>query len=560
MPRFLRRLALAAAFLALLPLAEAGAAAPPWPNTSYAYYASGEPLREVLSIFARTFGVRLQIGPQVGGEVEGRMFAETPSAFLDNLANAYGITWYYHGGVLYVNAASETESRTIEVTSQDIGAVRSALDGLGVLDERFGWGEFREQGVVMVSGPPPYVDLVERTIRSLPVGRSGGMTISVFRLRHASVDDRSFTYRDREVTIPGVATILRNIVTNQSGAVSGLRTEAIETATIAAVRGVRSGMEAGGLPPIVISPSGGVRDGGAGATPASGTGRVDAPTESPVIQADTRLNAVIVKDLEERMPSYAQLIDLLDVPTALIEIEAAVIDVNTSRLKDLGIRWQGRTGNVSGGFGGIESALPSDSQIALGLGDASLQTILNGTGSFFLSKISALESMGDATVQSRPSVLTLDNLQAVLDLNETFYIRVEGERVADVLPVTAGVLLKVTPRLIEQPGGLSIALDVDIEDGAIQGERQFSDIPTVRRSTISTQAQVGVNDSLLIGGYYFQTDVDNTSKVPVLGDIPLLGLLFKQTGKESQRRERLFMITPRVISMPGAAGGGAGAR
>lgn len=557
MTRFLRRLLLAALLLAPLPQ-PAGAAVPPWPNTSYAYYASGEPLQEVLAIFARTFGVRLQASPQVEGEVEGRMFAETPSAFLDNLANAYGITWYYYGGVLYVNAASETRSRTIEVTSQDIGAVRGALEGLGVLDPRFGWGEFRERGVVMVSGPPPYVDLVERTVRSLPVGRSGGMTISVFRLRHASVDDRSFTYRDREVTIPGVATILRNIVTNQSGATSGLRTETIETATIATVRGARSGLEAGGLPPIVIAPQGGVSGGMPGAAdpaaPPSYGGRVDAPTESPVIQADTRLNAVIVKDLEERMASYAQLIDLLDVPTALIEIEAAVIDVNTSRLQDLGIRWQGRTGNFSGGFGEIGSPLPSDGELVLGVGNASLQTILNGTGSFFLSKIAALETLGDATVQSRPSVLTLDNLQAVLDLSETFYIRVEGERVADVLPVTAGVLLKVTPRLIEQGGTRRIALDVDIEDGAIQGERQFSDIPTVRRSTISTQAQVGERDSLLIGGYYFQTDVDNTSKVPVLGDIPVLGLLFKQTEKQSQRRERLFMITPRVISLPGGAG------
>lgn len=246
------------------------------------------------------------------------------------------------------------------------------------------------------------------------------------------------------------------------------------------------------------------------------------------------------------------MIQLLDVPTALIEIEAAVVDVNTNKLKDLGIDWQGQTTSIAGGFGAIEDALPSDDQISIGVGSRpNLQTILTGAGDFFLTKISALEQQGDASILSRPSVLTLDNLEAVLDLSETFYIKVEGERVADVVPVTAGVLLKVTPRLIEENGERRVKLAVDVEDGAIQADEQISELPTVRRSTISTQAVVGENQSLLIGGYYLQTKVNSEEKVPVLGDIPVLGLLFSRQSKENQQRERMFMITPRVIEVPG---------
>lgn len=436
---------------------------PPWPKSSYAYYAKGDSLHDVIKAFGMSFGVRTQISSAVTGQVEGRLFAETPDAFLDRLAHAYGLQWYYHGGTLFVSHSSEAQRTAIEMTPDDIPSLRDALRGLGVLEDKFGWGEFPERGVVIVSGPPTYVDLVRRTLEMLPSGRSDKMVISVFPLKHASVDDRTFTYRDRQVTVPGVATILRNIITNQSHADSGTRTEQIATIAVPSITAAR-GLLASGSGRLAT----GVGNRGESSSAANGTeqtrGKLDAPTESPVIQADTRLNAVIVKDLAERMPSYEELIQLLDVPTALIEIEAAVVDVNTNKLKDLGIDWQGQTTSIAGGFGAIEDALPSDDQISIGVGSRpNLQTILTGAGDFFLTKISALEQQGDASILSRPSVLTLDNLEAVLDLSETFYIKVEGERVADVVPVTAGVLLKVTPRLIEENGERRVKLAVDVE-------------------------------------------------------------------------------------------------
>lgn len=317
---------------------------PPWPNSSYAFYAQDDSLRDILETFGRSFGIRTEISRAVQGRVDGRLFAETPGAFLDKLADAYGIEWYYNGGVLHVSAASENVREAVELTTEDVHSLRAALQGIGVFEEKFGWGEFPERGVVMVSGPPSYVALVKRTLATLPTGRSGNMVISVFRLKHASVDDRMFTYRDRQVTIPGVATILRNIITNQSYAGTGTRTEQIETVSIPRIASGQLAM--GGLAPSVVSEGGGT---GAGQADATGqpARRLDAPTESPVIQADTRLNAVIVKDMAERMPSYAELIDLLDVPTALIEIEAAVVDINTNRISDLGIRWQGQSGSFA---------------------------------------------------------------------------------------------------------------------------------------------------------------------------------------------------------------------
>jgi type III secretion protein C len=161
-----------------------------------------------------------------------------------------------------------------------------------------------------------------------------------------------------------------------------------------------------------------------------------------------------------------------------------------------------------------------------------------------------LEKQGQARIQSRPAVLTLDNLGALLNLSETFYVRVTGERYASVSPVTAGTSLRVTPRLITgEPA--SIQLAIDIEDGQIQ-DRQIDTLPTVRRSTVSTQAIVRHSESLLIAGYSTDQAVETLQKVPVLGDLPAVGPLFRSQIKTTQKRERLFLIRPRLVGLGGA--------
>mgnify|MGYP000875219381 CR=1 FL=1 len=164
-----------------------------------------------------------------------------------------------------------------------------------------------------------------------------------------------------------------------------------------------------------------------------------------------------------------------------------------------------------------------------------------------------LEGTGDARIVARPSVLTVDNLGAVLDLSETFYIRVQGERVADVIPITTGTLLKVTPRLITGKGKNQIQLVVDVEDGALQ-DQKFDQIPTIRKSSVATQAVVNENETLLIGGYFLDQTVSNKDRVPGVGQVPVVGWFFGHETGSKQRRERLFMITPRVVNLDAGAG------
>lgn len=535
-----------------LPSAPAHAGAPPWSDAPYTYYAESQPLAKVLRDFAASFSLALELSPQVSGPVNGRFSSPTPTDFLNQLGGVYGFNWFTHAGTLYVSRTTETTTRSITASGASIGAMRQALTSLGVLDARFGWGELPDQGVALVSGPPGYVSLVQRTVAALPLV-AGGQQVAVFRLKHATVDDRTVLYRDRQITTTGLAQVLRNLV-NGSGT-GGTYSDATLTAIAAPLRASSTGMApastVAGAPPGAPTPASSGEP-AADARLAAAAGQQNSRRLVPSIQADSRLNALIVQDIPERLPIYQKLIEQLDVPTALIEIEALIIDVNATRLDELGIAWGGRTGGTTAGFGNL-AASSTGNEITLGAHSPSATvnptSLVVSAGNYLVTRIRALEGMGEASIQSRPSILTVDHIGALLDLSETFYIRTTGERVATVTPVTVGTTLRVTPHYIERPNGAVVQLDVDIEDGQIQ-DRTIDDLPTIRKSVVSTQAIVGENQTLLIGGYNTRQATRQNDRVPGLGRLPVVGLLFSHRTDNVQSRERLFMIKPRLVTLP----------
>jgi type III secretion protein C len=555
---FLRR---TVAIVCLCSAFAAQAATVPWPEAPYSYFADNQKLESVLSDFAGSFSLSLSLAPGATGTVSGKFTTGTPTEFISKLAGVYGFVWYSYAGTLFISKSSDLVTRTIVPPGGSMANLQKALTNLGVLDSRFGWGELPGQGVALVSGPASYVKLIEETVRGLPAGGSGALEAMVFRLRNASAEDRSITYRDREIQIPGLATILRNLITGQGN--GGFTTSAISA--------LAAPLQTANNTPTDLN-------GGSGGNAASRTGDSSANRSSgdqpgtpkgrdsninqessfasrlrtPTVQADPRLNALIIQDMPDRMPIYKRLIEQLDIPAALIEIEAMIIDVNTERAKDLGINWGARSGGTAIGYGAL---LPTPSAGTLSVvrsasGSAvNPSTLIVDAGSYLVSQIRLLETTGDASIQSRPSVITMDNVGALLDLSETFYIRVQGERVATVTPVTAGTTLKVTPRALLDGDDQMVQLTIDIEDGQIQ-DRRIDSLPTVRRSSVSTQALVRSNDTLLIAGHTQDQNINSLQKVPVLGDIPVFGTLFSNKSATVQRRERLFMIKPRIISLP----------
>lgn len=537
----------------LLGMAGVCAAASPWPDAEYSYYADGADLREVLTDFASSFSLALEMDADVQGQVHGRFTASSPTQFLSRLGGVYGFAWHSHAGTLFISKASNNTMRAI-LLPDGASNLKGVLVELGVLEPRFGWAEVPGQRVVMVTGPPSYLKLVDATLKALP-GSASRQEVRVFRLRFASAEDRVINYRGSGSVQPGLASVLRQLIGGRAAVSSGLQGPPLDPAVAAASPlptlpgnvGAPGGVAAAADP--AASSAMGMRSPPADRGPTLQV-QADPRFQVPSIQSDPRLNAIIVQDQPERMPVYERLIAQLDLPSSLIEIEAMVVDVNSERASELGINWSLGSGGTGLSFG-VPGSLSGPGTLSLTRGGAS--TLVGNGALQLLTQLRLLENHGDARIQSRPSVLTMDNVEAVLDLSETFYARIQGERVASVSPITAGITLRVTPRLIEGPHP-AIQLKIDIEDGQLQ-DRQVDALPTVRRSSVSTQAIVSQGESLLIAGYATDHDVEAIQKVPGLGDLPGIGALFSNKVRTLQKRERLFLIRPKLVGTPFLAGG-----
>jgi type III secretion protein C len=205
---------------------------------------------------------------------------------------------------------------------------------------------------------------------------------------------------------------------------------------------------------------------------------------------------------------------------------------------------------VAGGFGTPALAADGFTLKAVVGDNVNPTTVIPNAGNFLMTRIRALEGNGDAKVVSRPSILTVDNLGALIDLSDTFYVQSLGERVANVVPISVGTTLKVTPHIIESGGISAVHLVVDIEDGSIQDDRKFQNLPTIRRSVIGTQAVMGVRETLLIGGFNSESNIKETNAVPWLGNIPFFGAFFRKKTTTLKKTERLFLITPKIVAEP----------
>ena len=162
-----------------------------------------------------------------------------------------------------------------------------------------------------------------------------------------------------------------------------------------------------------------------------------------------------------------------------------------------------------------------------------------------------LADEGKSRIVSRPSILTLDNIEAVLDNSSTFYVAVEGQEDSQLFPVTSGTVVQVTPRIVREELSRRIHMSVNIQDGSGSqgGEDVGSLLPQINNSSINTQAIIGEQESLLIGGFYKELEEDTSSKVPLLGDLPWVGQLFRADASSKIKQVRLFLITPKIIDM-----------
>ncbi len=566
-----RRAAVAASLGLALAATTAGAAPVPEGGRDIRITAREEQLDRFLEEVFRVLDVPVTLSPKLQAIASSKKvngdFAQPADLLLQDLARTYQFVSYFDGAVVHLVSNSEIVSRSFALgadgAQQVLNIARELLmpDSRNTLRRSFG-------GTIIATGAPRFVQQIEEMTRQARVGdvvqrsvpsRQPLQDYRVFYLRYAWAQDTSVNFAGKQTVIPGVANILRSLV-DQRPSTTGRSQPTPNT-----VPGMR---DPSGRPrdymPITVGRDGpgqvaqALMDASLTASelPANDTANSRSGNTAR-IEADPRLNAVIVRDTPDQMAKYQRLISALDVEPQSLEIEATIIDIDTDRMRELGINWRYNRGLNSVMLGSGSAANPTPDLRLNGTVDPTpfglggFASAILGNRNPFVLRISALQGEGAAKVVSSPQVVTLSNVEAVFDNSTTFYVKVAGQYQADLFNVTAGTNLRVTPHVFkDEGGGVRIKLLTQIEDGEVLNQQvsNVDNLPIVKRSSINTQALINEGESLLIGGLVRDSSSVTETKVPLLGDIPVVGNLFKTTNKAGARIERLFLITPRLAS------------
>lgn len=461
----------------------------PWPVTALATLSEPSPfilssrgskLAILLADLGAHHGTPVIASPLVDDTFIGTLSPGGLEQTLRRLSSQYQLIWYHDGQAIHVYKAREAGSRLI-TPSQPVATLHTQLTEARLLDPQHCRAHAVEtSNTLEVLGAPACIERVAGFIERIDTRQrrqdQEQVTVRLFPLKYATAADVDYSSRGKQLRIPGVVAMLKDMVPADAPAGEG---------------------------------------------------------SLPRFSAYAPQNAVMVRDRQANIPLYARLIEQLDHRPALIDISVTLIDINSEDLGALGIDW-----SASMGLGNAAIRFNGGGQPDTG----NFSTVIADTAHFML-RLSALEQRAKAHILSRPSVVTLNNMPAILDRNVTFHTKLTADRFARLETISTGSLLHVTPRLIKGDAQTEIMLALQIQDGRqTEAISRQEPLPQTLNAEISTQALLKAGQSLLLGGFLQDENVESQRKIPFLGDIPLLGNLFSSTSKNARQTVRLFLI------------------
>ena len=288
--------------------------------------------------------------------------------------------------------------------------------------------------------------------------------------------------------------------------------------------------------------------------------------------SEPRTNQLFVTDVPSRLEQVQALIAKLDIPVRQVLIEARIVEAADSFGKSLGVRLGGRpftvNNSANGSFGstyinppaGAAAAqvqgvnfgttagdfvnLPAVGQNGFNAATFAVSLFSAGATRLLNLEISAAESDGKGKIVSSPRIVTADQVKALIEQGtELPYQAATSSGATAVAFRKANLKLEVTPQITPEGG---IILDVDVTKDSVG--RATANGFAIDTKHIQTQVLVENGGTVVLGGIYEQTDREDETKVPFLGDLPGIGILFKQKTRTATKNELLVFITPKMLT------------
>ncbi|MBL0477342.1 type IV pilus secretin PilQ [Aeromonas veronii] len=291
------------------------------------------------------------------------------------------------------------------------------------------------------------------------------------------------------------------------------------------------------------------------------------------VSVDERTNVLVVKDTADVISSIKRMLDILDIPVKQVVIEARMVTIDDGFDEALGVRWgvtkndghgNSTSGSIEGNDGsgnnnGSSAINPSprpsaDDRLNVNLpvtnaaGTLAFQVARLADGTLLDLELSALEKESKAEIIASPRVTTANQKPALIEQGtEIPYVESSSSGATSVTFKKAVLSLKVTPQITPDN---RVILDLTVTQDT-KGETVptgTGDAVSINAQSITTQVLVNNGETLVLGGIYQQTIKSDVTKVPLLGDIPGLGALFRKTTSENKKRELLIFVTPKIVT------------
>lgn len=280
---------------------------------------------------------------------------------------------------------------------------------------------------------------------------------------------------------------------------------------------------------------------------------------------DQRTNTVFVQDTPSHLEEARKLINQIDVPVRQVMIEARIVEATDNFGKNLGVRLGYKStdafsiGNSTKLFGNIGANTPTAGSLAgvtmpaatpyvnlpsAGTAGAFSMLLFNSSVSKLLSvELTALETDSKGKVISSPRVVTSDQTEATIATGtEIPYQQASSSGATNVAFKAATLSLAVKPQITPDN---NVIMDIKVSKDSVG--QLYAGVPSIDTNSVVTQVLVENGGTVVIGGVYQQQQSDGVNKVPLLGDIPVLGYLFRSTAKLDNKSELLVFITPKII-------------
>ncbi len=290
------------------------------------------------------------------------------------------------------------------------------------------------------------------------------------------------------------------------------------------------------------------------------------------VVGDPRTNTLFVQDTSSKLEEVRSLIKKIDVAIRQVLIEARIVNATDNFSKNLGVKFGYQDNRAYGGPGinstavggnlqttGANIGEPNTTAIPIpqslnvnlpagGIGDAaagalSLIVFNSGLTRFLNLELSALEADAKGKIISSPKVVTADQIEATISQGTQIpYQQATSSGATSVVFANATLSLKVKPQITPDD---NIIMNLDVHNDSVG--QPTSAGPAINTQAINTQALVENGGTVVIGGIYIQNKTTTVNKIPLLGDIPFLGALFRNTADQDNRSELLVFITPRIL-------------